>query len=169
VMRSLVLVSIAVLAGAAGMPAQGQGRIERVLRPGVRVRYLVPEASRPFTGVVEQVDTVGMLVRPDGYHLSIRLGLDSLRSLAVFSGLRSKAAGAGRGAVAGFQLGFVLGVAVTTAVWLSPADERWVPFTAARSMVGILGFGLLGGLQGAASPGEVWHDVPLPERPRRGS
>lgn len=173
-MRSLVLILIGAILGSVAMPAHGQARIESVLRPGVRVRYLVPQASRPFTGLVEHVDTVGIVVRPDGYDMPIRLGLDSLRSLAVFGGLRSQEDGAARGAIAGFQIGLLLGVVATTAVWLSPADERcrdcWVSATAAMaavSVVGTLGLGLLGGLLGAASPGEVWHDIPLRER-RRG-
>ena len=147
---------------------QAQGRIENVLQPGARVRYKIPRASRPFTGIVERIDSAGLLVRPDGITTSIHLGADSLRSLALSAGVRSPSDGAVRGAWAGLRIGFVLGVLITTAVWLSPADERcddcFIGATVAVaqvSMVGAFGLGLLGGLIGAASPGEMWLDIPI--------
>jgi hypothetical protein len=165
-LRILLLASLTVFAGVA--PASAQARVESVLQPGVRVRYLVPRAPRPFTGLVQQVDTLEIVVRPDGHDQSISLGLDSLRSLAVFGGVRSSEDGARDGAVAGFQIGALLGAVVTAAVWLSPADERctdcWVSSTAAAAVASALGtlvLGLLGGLLGAVSPGEMWHDIPL--------
>lgn len=173
-MRSFVVTSIVALAIWPATSAHAQGRVESVLKPGTRVRYLVPHASRPFTGLVEQVDTASILVRPDGYQGSISLGLDSLRSLAVSGGLRSVEDGTARGAVGGFKLGLILGVVATTVAWLSPADERcndcWVSATvvaAAGSVLGTLALGLLGGLLGATSPGEVWHDIPLKRDHRR--
>jgi hypothetical protein len=145
-----------------------QARIQNVLQTGSRVRYEIPRASRPFTGIVEQLDSAGFSVRPDGLQMPIHLGLDSLRSLAVFDSVRSVTDGAARGALAGLRLGLILGAVITTAVWLSPADERcdacFISATVAAaqlSIVGTLGFGLLGGLIGAASPGEIWHDIPL--------
>lgn len=156
------------LAVTSAISAQGQARIESVLQPGARVRYLVPHAPRSFTGVVERVETASILVRPDGLDVSIHLGMDSLRSLAVYGGVRSAGDGAGRGFVAGLTIGAVIGSVATTAVWLSSADERcqdcWVSSTGAvavLSVLGSLGLGLLGGVLGGAAPGELWHDVPL--------
>jgi hypothetical protein len=165
-MHTFRALSFAILGGV--IPAHAQARPESLLRPGVRVRYLVPHASQPFTGLLEQADAATIVVRPDGLETSLRLGLDSLQSLAVFSGLRSAADGTGRGARAGFLIGLAAGAVVTTAVWLSPADERcsdcWGSPTAVAAVATVLGslaLGLVGGLLGAAAPGEIWHDVPL--------
>jgi hypothetical protein len=166
-MRFRFLLSVSVLV-ADVLPAHGQARVESLLQQGARVRYLLPHTSSSFTGVVEQTDSVGMVVRPDGLDASIRLGLDSLRALAVFGGRRSTANGAARGTGAGFLIGLGLGALITTGVWLSPADERcqdcWVSATAASAVVSLLGalvLGVFGGLLGSAAPGEIWHDIPL--------
>ena len=148
--------------------APAQQRPEPLLRPGVRVRYELPRASRAFNGMIEEVDTLRIVVRPEGSDLRIQLGLDSLRSLAVFQGTRSSTDGAGRGAWAGLQIGLLVGTVATTAVWLSSADERcgecFISATAATavlSVLGTLGLALLGGALGASAPGELWTEVPL--------
>ena len=149
-------------------PAYGQARAESVLHAGSRVRYAIPRAPRRFTGIVERVDTSGFLVRPDNYDGSIHLGFDSLAALSVLVGVRSSQQGAARGAVAGLTAGALIGTLATAAVWLSDADERcqdcWVSATGLAvglSVVGTLGLGLIGGILGAASPGDVWHDILL--------
>jgi len=145
-----------------------------VLRIGSRVRYHVPDGSRPFTGLVQEVDTAGFVVRPDGTDLLVRLGLDTLRSLAVFQGVRSSADGARRGAVTGLMVGLLVGAAATTLVWLSSADERcndcWVSATGVTmvlSAFGTFGLTLLGGVFGASAPGEIWNDIPVGAARRR--
>ena len=166
-MRTPVLFLIlTVVVPAASMEAQA--RLQNVLQSCSRVRYEIPRASRPFTGMVEAADSIGLTVRLDGLPTSIHLGLDSLRSLARSGGMRSPGDGAAKGAGAGLRIGLVLGALITTAVWLSPADERYddcfISATAAMaqlSVLGTLGLGLVGGLIGAASPGEIWHDIPL--------
>ena len=161
---------VLVLIGMAGFSslAPAQRRAEALLKPGVRVRYELPRASHAFRGMVEEVDTLRIVVRPEGTDLRIQLGLDSLRSLAVFEGIRSGADGAWRGMKAGFQIGILVGAVVTTAVWLSPADERcddcYFSVTAAAgviSVLGTLGLSLLGAALGASAPGEMWTAVPI--------
>ena len=151
-----------------------QQRPEPLLRPGIRVRYSVPRSSHSFRGVVEEVDTLRMIVRAEQSDLRIQLGLDSLRSLAVFGGVRSTRDGAWRGARAGLALGLVLGAVATTAVWLSHADENcddcFISATGATvglSVVGTVGFFLAGTALGASAPGELWTEVPLPIVGRR--
>jgi hypothetical protein len=164
------------LVALAGLPllAGGQARSESLIRPGARVRYHVPHGQRPFTGLVEQVETAGFTVRPDGTELLVRLGLDTLRSLAVFEGVRSSADGARRGASAGLQIGLLTGAVATSLVWLSSADERcndcWVSPTASTAVLGVigtLGLTLLGGALGASAPGEIWHSIPVGAARRR--
>lgn len=161
---------VLVLIGMAGLSslAPAQRRAEALLKPGVRVRYELPRASHAFSGRVEEVDTLRIVVRPEGTDLRIQLGLDSLRSLAVLEGIRSGADGAWRGMKAGFQIGILVGAVATTAVWLSPADERcddcYFSVTAATgviSVLGTLGLSLLGAALGASAPGEVWTPVPI--------
>lgn len=148
--------------------ADAQARTEPVLRPGARVRYVVPHTKRPFSGLVEQVDTLGMLVRADGGDLRIRLGFDSLTSIAVYGGTRSSVEGARRGATTGLLIGLALGTVATTAVWLSSADEQcddcFISATAATagvSAIGTLGLTLLGSALGASAPGDLWTELPL--------
>jgi hypothetical protein len=169
--RFLFVMSIAALVAIPATTAQGQERIESVLQPGVRVRYSFLRVPTSFTGVISRADATGILVRPDGYDGLIHLGLDSLRALAVYGGVRSAGDGAARGTVAGFRIGAVIGLVATAAVWLSSADERcqdcWISSTAAvavLSALGTLGSALLGGLLGAVSPGDVWHEIPLRHR-----
>jgi hypothetical protein len=148
--------------------AAAQARPESLLQPGQRVRYGIPRASSDFTGVVAHVDTLGFSVRPEGTDLLVRLGFDSLQSLAVFDGLRSPAEGARRGAGSGLRLGLMVGAVLTTAVWLSSADERcdacFFPPTIAMAQLSVLGtlvLSLLGGALGASAPGERWTEIPL--------
>jgi hypothetical protein len=155
------------------VPASAQARPESLLRPGQRVRYGVPGALEAFKGVVDKADTLGFSVRPDGTDLLVRLGFDSLQSLAVFEGLRSPADGALRGAGSGLRLGLMLGTAVTAAVWLSSADERcdacFFPPSIAVAQLSVLGtlvLTLLGGALGASAPGERWTEIPLGTDPR---
>jgi hypothetical protein len=106
-MRIFRDLSFAILVGV--IPAHAQARPESLLRPGVRVRYVIPHASEAFTGLLEQTNAASIVVRPDGLETSLRLGLDSLQSLEVFGGLRSAADGTGRGARAGFLIGLAAG------------------------------------------------------------
>jgi hypothetical protein len=172
VKRSVVTLSIAALLGLP-LPAKGQARPESLLRIGARVRYHVPDGSRHFTGRVQQVDTAGFAVRPDGTELLVRLGLDTLRSLAVFQRVRSRADGARRGATTGLTVGLLTGAAATTLVWLSSADERCdclvsaTGVTVLLSAFGTVGLTLLGGVFGASAPGEIWNDIPVGAARRR--
>src|SRR5687767_9478091 len=173
VQRSVVIMSIAALLGLP-LPAEGQAPPESLLRVGARVRYRVPDGSRPYTGLVQQVDTGGFAVRPDDTELLVRLGLDTLRSLAVFQRVRSHADGARRGAATGLTFGLLAGAAATTLVWLSSADERcsdcWVSATGVTvvlSAFGTVGLTLLGGVFGASAPGEIWNDIPVGAARRR--
>ena len=173
-MRMNLMLVISGLAGLASL-ASGQQRPEPVLKPGARIRYELPRSSHRFRGVIETIDTVRIVVRPEGSDLHIQLGLDSLRSLSILEGVRSSADGARRGAWAGLQIGVLVGTVATTAVWLSSADERcddcFISATAATiglSVTGTLGLSLLGAALGASAPGEVWTEIPLPRSRRRG-
>lgn len=169
-MRSLWLTFMAILATTPATSAWAQARVESVLQPGARVRYILPEAPSPFTGVIGRVDAAGILVHPDRYDGSIHLGFDSLQSLAVAHS-RSAVAGAARGALTGIKIGAVLGIGLTTLVWLSTSgdccQDSWISatqFVAVLSTMGTLGLGAIGGVLGAVSPGVVWREVSLPER-----
>jgi hypothetical protein len=168
--RSFWLTFLAVLAATPATSAWAQARVESVLRPGARVRYLLPQAPSPFTGVINRVDAAGILVHPDSYDGSIHLGFDSLQSLAVARS-RSAVAGAARGAFTGIKIGALLGIGLTTLAWLSTSgdccQDSWLSvtqFVGVLSTMGTLGLGAIGGVWGAVLPGVVWHEVPLPER-----
>src|SRR5687767_16040268 len=58
VQRSVVIMSIAALLGLP-LPAEGQAPPESLLRVGARVRYRVPDGSRPYTGLRSEERRVG--------------------------------------------------------------------------------------------------------------
>jgi hypothetical protein len=149
---------------------EAQQRVEQLLRPGSRVEYVLPQSSTPFRGTLQQVDSGTLVVRPDGIDMLLPLGLDTLRSLKVASGRRNRAHAALRGAGRGFRTGAVIGLVVTGLVVLMEGDScdgctlSGGVTAAMLSVVGTIGLGVVGGVAGAISPGENWHDVPLPAR-----
>jgi hypothetical protein len=124
---------------------QGQPSVEQLLRPGSRVEYVLRESSIAFRGTLQQVDTGSILVLSDGIDAPIQLGLDTLGALKVSPGRYSRLHGALHGLAKGLSVGIVIAF-----VPLGP-----VPALAVTT-VGIV--------MGAVSPGEIWHDVPLPGR-----
>jgi hypothetical protein len=148
----------------------GQAHVKSALQPGARVRYLLPQAPSSFTGVIDRADTAGILVSPDNFDGLIHLGFDSLQSLAV-AGSRSIGSGAVRGVVGGLKVGALFGIGLTTLAWLTTSgdccqDSRisTTAFVGVLSTLGTIGLGVIGGVLGAASPGVVWHEIPLRER-----
>ena len=78
-MRINKVLVVAILVGISDeLPAQQ--RPEPLLRPGIRVRYSVPRSSHSFRGIIEEVDTLRMIVKAEQGDLRVHLGLDSLRS-----------------------------------------------------------------------------------------
>lgn len=174
-MHLRVFVYASVLVGL-GVNAEAQLRSESVLKRGDRIRYVLPGGEQPFTGRIEVVEMDGLLVRPDGMVQSVPLGFDSLRAIAVSSGGRSSGDGALSGALAGLRLGALIGAIATTAVWLSPADERCdgcvFPPTVGAGVLSVVGtafFTVLGAVLGASAPGEQWTEIPRSAWRRRGS
>jgi hypothetical protein len=93
------------------------------------------------------------------------LGLDTLKSLKVSSGRRNRALAALGGAGRGFRTGAVIGLVVTGLVLLFEGDGcDGCVFTAGTAagvltVMGTIGLTVVGGVAGAVSPGEIWHDV----------
>jgi hypothetical protein len=153
--------------------AQSQQRVEQLLRPGSRVEYVLLESPTPFRGTLQEVDTGTVVVRPDGIGMLLPLGLDTLRSLKVSSGRRNRARAALGGAGRGLRTGAAIGLVATSLALLFDGDScdgcmSAGMVTAVLSVMGTIGLTVAGGVVGAISPGESWHDVPLPARRPRG-
>src|SRR5688572_32419030 len=69
-MHTTLMIALGGIAGFASL-APAQRRPEPLLKPGVRVRYELPRASHLFNGMIEEVDTLRIVVRPDGSDLRI--------------------------------------------------------------------------------------------------
>lgn len=134
------------------------------VQEGDRVRVLADGARGVFTVIRVDVDTL-TLESPSSVGPR-RLGVHSIRRLHVNRGPRSVGAGALRGAGMGLGVG-----AITGAIFgLASGDDEgsFIAFSAEqKALVFGVTFGLggaaLGGVLGAALPGERWERVSVGE------
>ena len=126
---------------------------------GERVRFRLARAPRQrHVGTIEQAGDGQLRVRVDGWTRLYVIRMEEFSELQVRGGRGSRGRGAVTGALTGLLIGGLLFALPT------PEPDAFVgPQTRGEAALlgGILG-GAIGALVGAASPGHLWVDVPLP-------
>jgi hypothetical protein len=161
--RNHVLVLLAAAMVGTALPAQEVS----TLMPGERVRIKSTDLRGEF--IVRSAGQDSLVVGTMTSDETWTLPVESLRSVEVSGGKRSRPAAIGRGA--GF--GALLGASVGAVLGFADGDDEcaegnWciIQFSAADKAVmgglavGVLG-GAVGGILGAANPGERWQRVPI--------
>jgi hypothetical protein len=161
--RALVVAII--IAGLAGTPVSAQGPFS--VMPGQRVKVQSPAVAGEFIVRSSSSDTLvlGTMESDETYSVPAQ----SVTHLAVSAGPRSRRAGAGRG----LGLGFLGGAVIGAMLGFADGDDKcvegqWCIFDLSASDKAVLGGVLMGGvgaaiggLVGAARPGERWQKVPV--------
>ncbi len=132
---------------------------------GDRIRLKVAGENQRRVATVIDASAVQIRVQFERPPTTESVQLDDLRSLDRSLGQRSTGRGALRGAGWGLLTGIALSgvVAVTTAIVcrLDPCNE-WSGFTVGLAIVSLPITGtVVGGIAGAAAPGERWQRVPV--------
>jgi|GEM_PF-4732418 len=153
----LIIACLAVLAPAA-LDAQP------TVRPGARVRLLVPSADTLMYGTVVALDSASLLLAPTPDSESLRVPLAALERLEVSRGRKpSTLLGAAVGAVVGAGAGLGAALLLT-----DPEDCEFVcgAVQVGSAVIGGtlgVGWGAVIGLQTPRGP-ERWRPVPVPGR-----
>lgn len=154
----------AVLASAGSAAAQQRTAVVPV-DSLARVRVTQSEAPSRVRGTFVGADSQTVVVQSGVARYDVPL--EAIRKLEVSRGERSVEAGAWRGAQRGFLAGLVTGVLAGALVMSTIEGDGYVGEEVAGIGITVAGTGLgtlIGTLLGAASPGERWERVPLPQR-----
>lgn len=170
--RSAVVLPLALVAavalGAAGAPLAAQARAAAPFAEGDRVRLDLGRRKETFEVVGLAADT--LVVRREGFAEPRRIPLAAIERAERSEGRRSAGQGFLRGAGWGLAGGAVLGaVAGYAGGDDDPSPASWVTFSAeSKAAMGAIVFGgiggIVGGVFGAARPGERWTRVELAPR-----
>ena len=160
-MRPMFLLLVLSATYAPSLPAQSIP-----VQAGDRVRIEAGRVSGRFSVVDVSTDT---LLLQEGAAPQIRVPLASIQQIAR----RDKRTG-WQGALHGAGLGLLIGGVAGAITGFASGDDpetQWFAFTAEEKALAVgvvLGVGgaVLGGVIGAAAPGERWVRVPLPAAPR---
>lgn len=160
-MRPMFLLLVLSAGSSASLPAQSVP-----VQAGDRVRIVAGSVSGSFSVVDVSADT--LLLREGGAP-QFRVPLAAVQEMAR----RDKRTG-WQGALHGAGLGLLIGGVAGVITGFASGDDpetQWFAFTAEEKALAlgiVLGGGgaLLGGVIGAASPGERWVRLPLPAAPR---
>lgn len=162
--RSTFLFYLALVAASAGSAAAQQRTMVLPVDSLARVR-VTQEADGRLLGTFVAADARTVVVQSGTARHEVPL--EEVRRLEVSRGERSVESGAWRGAKRGFLGGLVAGALAGALVMSTIEGDGYVGEEVAGIGITVAGTGLgtlLGTLIGAASPGERWERVPLPQR-----